>query len=132
MIRTILSDLRRVSLRVGKRLGAFELLLNSTWRRKRLLILCYHGVSVRDEHEWNPKLYISASALRTRLEILRQSRCALLPLPAAVQRLYDGTLPPRSVAVTFDDGFVNFQQQAYPLLREFDVPVTVLYREGNN
>jgi peptidoglycan/xylan/chitin deacetylase (PgdA/CDA1 family) len=117
--------LKQASLHAMKSLGGFQLLLDSAWRRRRLLILCYHGVSLADEHEWNPSLYMPPEALRRRLEILRASRCAVLPLGEAVQRLYAGTLPGRSVVVTFDDGYFDFYQQAHPLLRQFDVPATV-------
>jgi len=117
--------LKQVSLQAIKSLGGFHLLLDSAWRRKRLLILCYHGISLSDEHEWNPRFYMPKKALERRLEILRASRCAVLPLGDAVQRLYAGSLPARSVVVTFDDGYFDFYQQAYPLLREFDIPATV-------
>lgn len=118
-------ELKRVSLQAIKSIGGFQLLLDSAWRRRRLLILAYHGVSLADEHEWNPGLYMPPAELQRRLEILRASRCAVLPLGEAVQRLYAGMLPARSVVVTFDDGYFDFYQQAYPLLRQFDVPATV-------
>lgn len=117
--------LKQAPLTVFKKLGAFERMLGSSWRRNRLLILCYHGVSLDDEHEWNPALYLTVDALRRRLEILRDSRCTVLPLQDALERLYDGTLPPRSVAITFDDGYFDFYSRAYPLLRAFDLPVTI-------
>ena len=117
--------LKQAPLIAFKMLGGFDRMLDSAWRRKRLLILCYHGVSIDDEHRWNPALYLTADALRRRLEILRDSRCAVLPLQDALQQLYAGTLPPRSVALTFDDGYFDFCSRAYPLLREFGMPVTV-------
>ena len=117
--------LKRVSLHAIKTIGGLQLLLDSAWRRRRLLILCYHGVSLADEHEWNPALYMPPQDFQRRLEILRASRCALLPLGEAIQRLYAGTLPPRSVVMTFDDGYYDFYEQAFPLLRQFDVPGTV-------
>jgi peptidoglycan/xylan/chitin deacetylase (PgdA/CDA1 family) len=117
--------LKQGPLRALKMLGGFERLHDSAWRQKRLLILCYHGISIDDEHQWNSELYLPQEDLRRRLEILRDSRCAVLPLNEAIERLYAGTLPPRSVAVTFDDGFYDFYSRAYPLLREFEVPVTV-------
>jgi peptidoglycan/xylan/chitin deacetylase (PgdA/CDA1 family) len=117
--------LKQASLHAIKSLGGFHLLLDSAWRRKRLLILCYHGVSLADEHEWNPSLYMPPAALARRLEMLRTSRCAVLPLGDALQRLYGGTLPARSVVVTFDDGYFDFYEQAHPLLRRFDIPATV-------
>lgn len=89
------------------------------------MILCYHGVSLDDEHEWRPALYMSAEALRGRLELLRAGRYNVLPLGEAVRRLYDGTLPPRAVALTFDDGAIDFAERAVPLLREFGMPATV-------
>lgn len=61
---------------------------------------------------------------RDRMRRLRAARCNLLSLDEAIAGLREGDLPPRSVAVTFDDGFHDFRVRALPVLREFDVPVT--------
>jgi peptidoglycan/xylan/chitin deacetylase (PgdA/CDA1 family) len=116
---------RVASLRALKAAGGFGAAMNSRWRRSRLLILCYHGVSLGDEHEWNPSLYIAPAALRARLQRLRSLGCTVLPLDDAVRRLRGNDLPPRSVVLTFDDGYVDFERQAHPLLREFGMPATV-------
>ena len=109
----------------AKKTGFFARAAASDWRRRRLAILCYHGVSLRDEHHWNPHLYITPDLLRRRLELLRRSGCNLLPLDDAVERLRQGTLPPHAVALTFDDGFYDFYRQAAPVLREYRAPATV-------
>jgi peptidoglycan/xylan/chitin deacetylase (PgdA/CDA1 family) len=98
---------------------------SSAWRRKRLLVLCYHGIAIADEHEWLPRTYMTQSTLRARFEILRDFGCAVLPLGEAVTRLYAGTLPAKAVAITFDDGGYDFYCRAFPVVREFDFPVTV-------
>jgi peptidoglycan/xylan/chitin deacetylase (PgdA/CDA1 family) len=105
--------------------GAFEAVANSKWRRDRLLILCYHGTSLEDEHLWRPPLYLTPQVLEQRLQSLRATRCSILPLGEALQRLQARELPPRSVAVTFDDGTYDFYRQAYPLLKNYGIPVTV-------
>jgi peptidoglycan/xylan/chitin deacetylase (PgdA/CDA1 family) len=105
-------------------LGALGWIAGSDWRRGRLLILCYHGVSLQDEHEWNPELFMAPDFLRRRFEILRDGDYRVLPLAEAIGCLQRGTLPPRSVVLTFDDGFHNFHSVAAPLLEEFGYPAT--------
>lgn len=105
--------------------GGFRLVRDSSWRQRRLLILCYHGVSLLDEHEWNPELYVSPERFRDRMRMLREGGYNVLPLDEAVARLREGTLPERSVAITFDDGAYDFFASALPILREFDLPATV-------
>ena len=39
--------------------------------------------------------------------------------------LKDGNLPPKSVVITFDDGFHDFHQKAFPILCKFGFPATV-------
>lgn len=104
--------------------GGFRRIAESAWRHRRLLILCYHGVSLQDEHEWDPGLFVTPAFLRRRFEILRDGGYVVLPLGEAVRSLRRGTLPPRSVVLTFDDGFHNFFAAAAPLLEEFGYPAT--------
>jgi peptidoglycan/xylan/chitin deacetylase (PgdA/CDA1 family) len=109
----------------AERTGILTLTRTSEWRRRRLLILCYHGVATLDEHEWNGELYVPPELLRRRLRHLREHDYTVLPLAEACRRLAAGTLPHRSVALTFDDGAADFATEAVPILREFDAPATV-------
>jgi peptidoglycan/xylan/chitin deacetylase (PgdA/CDA1 family) len=122
---SILRKGKLATLTVARALGAHALLMESSWRRNRLLILCYHGTSLDDEHEWSPATYVTPKHLRRRMELIREARCNVLPLEEGLRRLYEGSLPPRSVAITYDDGPYDFYSEAYPVLRSFGFPVTV-------
>jgi peptidoglycan/xylan/chitin deacetylase (PgdA/CDA1 family) len=121
----MLATLRQTSFALSKRAGLMSAVAGSTWRRERLLILCYHGVSLDDEHHWRPGLYVSPQTLARRFEILRRAEAAVLPLDEAIDRLYANDLPPRAVALTFDDGYQDFLRRAYPLLQQYGYAATV-------
>src|SRR5271163_1599289 len=110
----MLKSAKIAALHVARVAGVFAAVKASQWRNQRLLILCYHGISFEDEHEWSSALYLSPATFRERMRILAQGGYHVLPLGEALERLENGTLPPKSVAITFDDGGYNFHAVAYP------------------
>jgi peptidoglycan/xylan/chitin deacetylase (PgdA/CDA1 family) len=124
MLRTLKSQV----LRATRATGLNRKLSETEWRRNQLLILCYHGISQDDEHEWNPGLFMRPQVFERRLEILKQGTYRVLSLSEGLDRLAKGSLPPRSVVLTFDDGMVNFRSHALPILRKFGYPATVYLR----
>jgi peptidoglycan/xylan/chitin deacetylase (PgdA/CDA1 family) len=120
----MLKSAKIAALRAARNSGVFAAVKVSQWRNQRLLILCFHGISFEDEHEWSPGLYLSQEIFRERMQILARGGYNVLRLGEALERLQNGTLPPLSVAITFDDGEYNFHALAYPILREFGLPAT--------
>lgn len=121
----MIAALKRSSFALSRRLGVSRLVARSDWRRQRLLILCYHGISLDDEHRWNHTLYVPATHFERHLSLLQRNDCSVLPLGEAVERLYARDLPECAVALTFDDGYFDFKARAWPLLRTFGYPATV-------
>ena len=96
------------------------------WGARRLRILCYHGVC-EDRfagQPWIPQFFVTKTAFESQLQYLT-GNAHVLPLKEAINRLADGSLPPRSVALTFDDGYANNFHLAYPLLQKYRAPATV-------
>lgn len=121
-----LKDLKLGLLGAARAAGASARIARSEWRRKRLLILCYHGVSLGEEHEWNPAMFPPREWLERRLELVAE-RCNVLPLGEAVERLQAETLPERSAVVTFDDGFHDFYVAVRPMLARLGLPATLYW-----
>ena len=117
--------IRTSVLRALKSAGVFARVLDSKWRQRRLLILCYHGFAIDQENSWRPALFLQPSRLRDRFEVLKRGGYNVVPLAEGLERLQRNDLPARSVALTFDDGTYDFHKLAYPLLKEYSFPATV-------
>src|SRR6202166_873400 len=111
----MLRPIRRAALQLLRESGVFRWVRDSGWRKDRLLILCYHGISRYDEHQWRPTLYMEPEVFRQRLEILKQGNYNVLPLGEGIRRLQARDLPPRTVAITFDAGGNYFYTGRFPL-----------------
>lgn len=121
----MLRGLKLSLLHASRACGLFRLASRGRRRSEQLLILCYHGISIDDEHEWAPGLFMPAELFESRLEQIRRGGYRVLALSDALTCLYAGTLPPRSVVITFDDGNFDFYARAWPLLEKYDCPATV-------
>jgi peptidoglycan/xylan/chitin deacetylase (PgdA/CDA1 family) len=85
----------------------------------RPLLLAYHAVGA-----WPSSLAIPERALRLQLELLLERGYVGLTAAESERRRQDGTLPARTVVVTFDDGFRSVLR-AKPILDEVGFPATV-------
>ena len=86
----------------------------------RPLILCYHAVSTA----WDSQLAIPADVVRAQLAAVRRLGFVGLTFSEAESRRMEGTLPPKAVVVTFDDGYAS-TLRAKPILDELGYPASV-------
>jgi len=85
------------------------------------LILGYHRVS-DEPHPFFGGLPVRI--FRRHMEHLK-TYFTPLPLKELVERAASGDVPPNAIAVTFDDGYRDNYQNAFPVLVQFEMPATV-------
>ena len=91
------------------------------------LILGYHRVN---NLSWDPfKLSVSPEHFAQQLEILCEY-ANVLPLHDLAIARANGHIPPRSVAITFDDGYADYLSEAQPLLGKAALPSTIFISTG--
>jgi len=116
-------SLKPYLLYLAKYLGVFAL---ARWlTRDGIMIIGWHGVSTADEeHLRFPSLYLSPESFRERLKWLT-SKYHVITLEEAYRQLSQGRIErPRQLVLTFDDGCVNYESVALPILREFGLSST--------
>ncbi|MEG1327567.1 MAG: polysaccharide deacetylase family protein, partial [Janthinobacterium sp.] len=86
-----------------------------------LSILIYHRVLARSDPLFPGE--VDAVLFERQLRLLKRFYTPM-PLADAVQRLQDGSLPPRAACITFDDGYADNAQVALPLLRRHGMHAT--------
>jgi len=95
--------------------------------RGRLSILAFHRVLERDD-PLMPELP-SAAEFERRMRWVRQW-FHVLPLSRAIARLYDGSIPSRALAITFDDGYADNETIAAPILARLGLTATFFVSTG--
>jgi peptidoglycan/xylan/chitin deacetylase (PgdA/CDA1 family) len=95
--------------------------------RKRVIILCYHGVTERaGRHPNDPSgLHVRADRFEAQLNYLRRHYHVISLAKLLEARRTNAPLPPNSVVLTFDDGYRNFLTGALPRLAERQMPASV-------
>lgn len=89
-------------------------------------ILMYHQVGRFTNPCQHRAVYCDVERFRWQMAYLKYGGHQVISMQEAYQGLFlDGTLPPRPVVLTFDDGYQNFQEYAWPILQQYGYPATV-------
>lgn len=95
--------------------------------RGRLCIVNYHRILSAPD----PLLETEPNVETFRWQAQLMADCFnVLPLHEAVRALSEERMPPRAVAITFDDGYRSLHDYALPILKEFGLPATVFVTSG--
>ena len=95
--------------------------------RNRLLILIYHRVHASQDPLFPRE--VTAAVFDWQMELISR-HLTPLPLDEAVERCMRNDLPPRAVAVSFDDGYADNCTIALPILEKHAVPATFFITTG--
>jgi peptidoglycan/xylan/chitin deacetylase (PgdA/CDA1 family) len=94
----------------------------------RAMILGYHRVTSPGKDVYD--ICVGPDHFAQQMDVIKR-HYRPISLSEMVNGLLSGTLPQKSVVVTFDDGYVDNLTQAKPLLERFDIPATVFISSGN-
>ncbi len=89
-------------------------------------VLMYHKVGCPVQCERDNFLNISARSFRRQMQVMARLGYRARPFSEIVQAIASNeTLPPRTFAITFDDGYRCVGETAAPILKEFGFVATV-------
>ena len=106
--------IKSLFLYLARSAGMFALFRHLTRGAPR--ILCYHGGSLGDEHEFNAKLFCQPGLLEQRLDWLRRKGYTPCGLDDLLRGGPRATLP---VVVTLDDGWYSSATDLLPVLARY-------------
>lgn len=106
---------------------ALVLLHRLMYRPGSVPIFTYHSVSdAPDWLPWAPNISMPSALFARHLRIIRKAGCRVIATTDLVQaRLAGRSVPPRSVVLHLDDGYLDNWVAAFPLLRRYGMPATV-------
>ncbi len=120
---------RELLARLSSNSGLMRVLRAFSASKRRLMILAYHRVlpAAHDENwPFDIELISSTPAeFRWQMQFVARHFRPVTVQQVAAAAAGGEPLPPRSVLVTFDDGFADNYQHAFPILRSIGMPACV-------
>lgn len=118
---------KRLAAKWFNRLGGASI-LHRTWGKNRLTVLAYHRII---EHQtptfadYRPVVSATPADFRQQMAFLK-THFSVISLDNVHRALANNAaLPDYPLLITFDDGYLDNYQNAYPILREFGFPAVI-------
>ena len=87
----------------------------------RIRILMYHNISNDSQDPWA----VSPQKFAAQMDWLKNHGYNILSLSQALTVFHSGNIRRKSIVLTFDDGYVDFLENAVPVLRNHTFPATL-------
>jgi hypothetical protein len=104
------------------------MLLHRLFLRKKVAVLMYHGV-VETPLEIPDWCFISKHDFSLQMEYLHRN-FKIISLAQAVQSMREEQINEPTAVITFDDGYQNVHDVAYPVMSRLGIPATVFLNTG--
>ncbi len=108
-------------------LNLSSLFLSITGTDQKLMILIYHRVLCESDSILDAD--VDAETFDWHMKAISEFY-HVLPLHEAVDLLISHSLPPRSICITFDDGYADNYEVAFPILKKWNLSATFFIAVG--
>jgi peptidoglycan/xylan/chitin deacetylase (PgdA/CDA1 family) len=102
------------------------------WAKQQInprgIILMYHRIADERFDPWG--LCVTPDNFAEQLEVLRSTGLRVIHLHELAASLASGSVPKRSVVITFDDGYLDNLKNGRPLLERYEMPATAFIASG--
>lgn len=103
-------------------------ILDMMWGKNRLTVLAYHRIidSYTDDFNYyQPNVSATPEMFKKQMDFVAK-RFNVIDLNALVDFIEHGTaLPPRPLLITFDDGYLDNYENAFPILKSHGFPAVI-------
>jgi len=94
------------------------------------IILMYHNIGKPPKGVETPNLYVTPRMFRFQMWYLKWAGFSVMTLPDLMHRVREEDKSSRMVSLTFDDGYRDFYENAYPVLNHYEYSSTVFVTPG--
>jgi peptidoglycan/xylan/chitin deacetylase (PgdA/CDA1 family) len=108
----------------GSIIVAISLWVNVIRQNYVVPIIMYHSVNP-DAHPEN-RLSVTPKTFQRQMYFLKKHRYNVLPLESLIDLIKDKKkFPPKTIFITFDDGYRDIYLYAFPILKKYNLPATI-------
>ena len=99
-------------------------------RSVRVPILMYHYIGNSPKEQNRQTLEVAPEKLEEQMKYLSEQGYSTITFETLYDGLKGGGLPSKPIIVTFDDAYIDFYFNAYPILRRFNIHATQFIPTG--
>jgi len=85
-------------------------------------IIMYHSI---DKNDAISRLSVSPESFKRQMYFLKRHNYNVIRLEDMPELVQKNHFPPKTISITFDDGYENNYTHAYPVLKELGLPATI-------